>query len=170
MIRSKDLGICILSVEEPHELESVFKPDIATYQEALSPDGKYIAYTAIKEGDFHVYVRPYPEWENWEKRISLDFGEEPMWSNMGDELFYRSRDKWMVVPISMEPEFKAGTPKMIFKGPYINVAGFSYDVSPDGNRLLVLKPQYDDSKVKVLHVVTNWFEELKRLVPSPEIP
>jgi hypothetical protein len=70
----------------------------------------------------------------------------------------------------MEPEFKADTPKMIFKGPYINVGGFSYDVAPNGNRFLVLKPQYDDSKVRELHVVTNWFEELKRLVPSPEVP
>jgi serine/threonine protein kinase len=165
MVRSSDLGICILSVDEPHELESVFRPDFATFQEALSPDGKYIAYASNKEGDFHVYVRPYPEWENWEKRISLDFGEEPIWSNNCDELFYRNRDKWMVVPISTEPEFKAGTPKMIFKGPYINVAGFSYDVAPDGQRFLVLKPQYDDSKVRVLHVVTNWFEELKRFAP-----
>ena len=166
MIRSRDLGICILSIDEPHELESVFKPDFGTYQEVLSPDGKYIAYTSNKEGDFQVYVRPYPEWENWEKRISLDFGEEPIWSNKGAEMFYRNRDKWMVVPISMEPEFKADTPKMIFKGPYINVGGFSYDVAPDGQRLLVLKPQFDDSRVRELRVVTNWFEELKRLVPA----
>ena len=166
MVRSSDLGICILSVDEPHELESVFKPDFATFQEALSPDGKYIVYASNKEGDFQVYVRPYPEWENWEKRISLDFGEEPIWSNNGDELFYRSRDKWMAVPISMEPEFKAGKPQEVFKGSYINVAGFSYDVAPDGQRFLVLKPQYDDSKERVLHVVTNWFEELKRFAPS----
>jgi len=66
----------------------------------------------------------------------------------------------------MGPEFKAGIPEIIFEGPYINVAGFSYDVAPDGQRFLVLKPQYDDSKVKVLHVVTNWFEELKQFAPS----
>jgi Tol biopolymer transport system component len=166
MVNSRDLGICVLSVDGPRELEPVFTPDFATFQEALSPDGKYIAYASNKEGAFHVYIRPYPELENWEKRISLDFGEEPIWSNNGDELFYRSRDKWMVVPISMEPEFKAGTPTVIFEGEYINVPGFSYDVAPDGKRFLVLKPEHDDSQIRELHVVTNWFEELKRLVPS----
>lgn len=71
----------------------------------------------------------------------------------------------MVVSISTEPEFAAGTPKVVFEGPYINVSGLSYDVVPDGRRFLVLQPEYDDSQIRELHVVTNWFEELKRLVP-----
>ena len=100
--------------------------------------------------------------------ISREFGEEPIWSPNGDELFYRNVNKWMVVSISTEPEFKAGTPQVVFEGPYLNVSGLSYDVAPDGQRFLILQPQYDDSQIRELHVVTNWFEELKRLVPSPE--
>jgi Tol biopolymer transport system component len=114
MLHSGDLGICVLSVDGPRELDPVFKPDFATFQEALSPDGKYIAYASNKEGDFHVYVSPYPELLDWIHRISFDFGEEPIWSANGDELFYRNRDKWMAVSISTEPEFKAGTPEVVF--------------------------------------------------------
>jgi len=157
--------IWALSLEGPRELEPVFTTDFGKIQGALSPDGKYIAYTSNKDGDFNIYVCPYPA-VDWIKRISPEFGEEPIWSTSGDELFYRNRDKWMVVSISTEPEFKAGTPQEVFKGPYINVGGLSYDVAPDGQRLLVLKPQFDDSQVRELHVVTNWFEELKRLVPA----
>ena len=72
--------------------------------------------------------------------------------------------------ISTEPEFVPGTPQVLFQGPYGQVSGLSYDVAPDGQRFLVLRPQYDDSQVRELHVVTNWFEELKALVPSPEAP
>ena len=102
--------------------------------------------------------------------ISREFAEEPVWSVSADVLFYRSRSKWMVVSISTEPEFNAGTPQVVFEGPYVNVSGLSYDVAPDNQRFLVLQLQYDDSQIREIHVVTNWFEELKRLVPSPEAP
>jgi serine/threonine-protein kinase len=169
MICSRDISINTLSIDKPHEFEHVFKTDFVIHQVVLSPDGKYIAYTSNKEGDFNVYVSPYPEF-NWIKRISLEFGEEPLWSNKGDELFYRNREKWMVASISTEPEFKAGKPQVIFEGPYINVGGLSYNVSTDSERFLVLKPQYDDSQVRELQVISNWFEELKRLAPSSEAP
>ena len=134
---------------------------------AFSPDGRWIAYGSNKDGRFQVYVRPYPAMDKvWQ--ISRDFGEEPVWSVSGDELFYRNRSKSMAVSISTELEFKAGTPQLLFEGPYVNVVGLSYGVAPDGQRFLVLQPQCDDSQIRELHVVTNWFEELKRLVPSPE--
>jgi len=164
-----DYGLCVLPLDGPGELEPVLTTDFTEVQMAFSPDGRYIAFTSNKDGDFNVYVCPYPKMD-WFKRISSDFGEEAIWSASGDELFYRNRDKWMVVPISTEPEFDAGMPEVVFKGPYINVSGLSYDVTPDGQRFLVLKPQYDDSQVRELHIVTNWFEELKRLAPSPEAP
>ena len=93
-----------------------------------------------------------------------------MWSPDGKELFYRSSNKWMVVSISTETEFKTESPQVVFEGPYKDVAGRSCDIAPNGQRFLVLKPEYDDSQVRELHVVTNWFEELRRLVPSAETP
>lgn len=62
----------------------------------------------------------------------------------------------------------AYTPGVGCKDLDLNVAGLSYDVAPDRQRFLVLPPQCDDSQIRELHVVTNWFEELKRLVPSQE--
>ena len=76
----------------------------------------------------------------------------------------------MAASIYTEPEFRTDPPQVVFEGPYINVSGLSYDVTSDGQRFLVLKPQYDDSQVRELQVVSNWFEELKRLVPSSEAP
>jgi Tol biopolymer transport system component len=169
MLDCSDLGICVLSVDGSRELIPVFKTDFTIYQEALSPDGKYIAYASNKEGNFNVYVSPYPDFD-WIKRISFEFGEEPIWSTHGDELFYRNRDKWMVVSISTEPEFKSGKPQVVFEGPYINVGGLSYDVALNGQRFVVLKPEFDDSQVRELHIVTNWFDELRQLAPSQQIP
>ncbi|MHC4750819.1 MAG: protein kinase domain-containing protein [Planctomycetota bacterium] len=157
-------GIWILSLEEPREPELIIDTEFSEWGPAFSPDGRWIAYTSDKDGKYQIYVQPYPAMDRvWQ--ISDDFGEEPIWSPKGDELFYRNGDKWMVVSISTEPEFAAGMPQVLFEGPYNNVPGISYDVAPDGRRFLVLQPVYDDSQVGELHVVTNWFEELKRLVP-----
>jgi Tol biopolymer transport system component len=162
--------LCILSLEGQRELEPLLETEFMEVFPSFSPDGKWIAYASDRGGKMQIYVRPYPAMNRvWQ--ISYDLGEEPIWPPKGDELFYRSGDnKWMVVSISTESEFEHGTPKVLFEGPYSNVSGLSYDVSPDGQRFLVLKPQYDDSQVRELHVVTNWFEELKRLVPPPEAP
>lgn len=41
-----------------------------------------------------------------------------------------------------------------------------YDISPDGERFLMIKEESEGSSSPEIHVVLNWFEELKRLVPS----
>ncbi len=161
--------IWVLPLEGQRELKALLSTESTEIFPAFSPDGKYLAYCSDRDGSFQIYVQPYPAMDKV-VRISREFGEEPIWSARGDELFYRSRNKWMVVPISTEPEFAAGKPQLLFEGPYCNVSGLSYDVGPDGQRFLVLQPQYDDSQVRELHLVTNWFEELKRLVPPPEAP
>ncbi len=48
------------------------------------------------------------------------------------------------------------------------VAGRSYDVSPNGERFLMIKAggAGDDTPPAELILVQNWFEELKRLVPT----
>ena len=43
----------------------------------------------------------------------------------------------------------------------------NYDVSPDGQRFLMLKPvEQKEAPLTQINVVLNWTEELKRLVPT----
>jgi Tol biopolymer transport system component len=136
----------------------------------FSPDGRWISYVSDESGQYEVYVRPYPgpggKWQ-----LSTQGGEEGSWSRDGKELFYRNGNKWMVVAVSLEPEFRAGTPRQLFEGPYVNVGGLSYDVAPDGRRFLVLQPAGPDAApVTHLNVVLNWFEEVKRKSgPAPAL-
>jgi len=156
--------IWVLPLEGIREPELIIGTESHEWAAAFSPDSRWISYVSDKDGKYQVYVQPYPAMDKaWQ--ISDDFGEEPVWSADGKELFYRSGDRWMVVSISTEPEFAAGTPRVLFEGLYFNAPGVSYDVAPDGQHFLVLQPEYDSSQVREIHVVTNWFEELKRLVP-----
>jgi serine/threonine-protein kinase len=134
----------------------------------FSPDGRWMAYVSDESGRQEIYVQPYPgpggKWQ-----ISTGGGNEPIWNRNGRELFYRSGDKLMAVDVTSQPSFSVGKTKMLFEGRYVETTlTFPfYDVSPDGQKFLMLKPT--DQKQPALtqiNVVLNWTEELKRLVPT----
>jgi serine/threonine-protein kinase len=133
----------------------------------FSPDGRWLAYISNESGRFEIYVQSYPgpggKWQ-----ISTEGGTEPAWNRNGRELFYRSDDKMMAVEITTQPGFAAGTPRMLFEGQYAPAPfpGTNYDVSPDGQRFLMVKPSEQEAATTQINVVLNWFEELKRKVPT----
>ncbi len=73
----------------------------------------------------------------------------------------------MVVGFKTEPTFTAGSPVVMFTGRYTILPGFvNYDISPDGQRFLMMKEADEEEGQGQINVVLNWFEELKRLVPT----
>ena len=57
---------------------------------------------------------------------------------------------------------------MLFEGPYFTTEfptmSVSYDVSPDGQRFLMVKQ--GQQVPEQINVVQNWFHDSKRLVPT----
>ena len=74
----------------------------------------------------------------------------------------------MVVPVELGPSLQVGEATSLFEGQYFsNPSNRSYDVSPDGQRFLRLKPSgaaTTETWPEAI-LVKNWFEELTRLVP-----
>ena len=136
---------------------------------SFSPDGHWLAYLSNESGRPEIYVQPYPgpggKWQ-----ISTDGGTEPLWNRNGRELFYRSGNRMMAVQVSTQPTFSAGKPAMLFEKEYaasqFPATGIAYDVSPDGQRFLMVKEIEQSSSATQINVVLNWFEELKRRVPA----
>jgi eukaryotic-like serine/threonine-protein kinase len=134
----------------------------------FSHDGRWLAYASDESGRNEIYVQPYPgpggKWQ-----ISTEGGREPVWNPNGRELFYRSSDKMMAVEITSQPSFAAGKPRVLFEGKYLSAVFTvpNYDVSPDGQRFLMLKPIEEAQAAPTqINVVLNWFEELKQKVPT----
>ena len=133
----------------------------------FSPDGKWLAYVSDELGSNQVYVSPLSDPDvKW--LVSEEGGGEPVWAPNGTEIFYRSGNKMMVVSVQVDPTFRAGKPEVLFEGRYVStrcVRGYQYyDISPDGRRFLMIKAV--DGNTAQINVVLNWFEELKRLVPT----
>ena len=73
----------------------------------------------------------------------------------------------MAVEIQIQPTFSAGKPQLLFET-FLPAARAmrSYDVTPNGQRFLMTKVSEQELPATQLTVVQNWFEELKRLVPT----
>ena len=133
----------------------------------FSPDGKYIAYVSNETGREEVYVQPFPGLD-LRDQISTEGGEDPVWSRDGKELFFRWRRKMMVVAVTTQPAFSAGRPQFLFES-NLSARGNSglayYDVTPDGQRFVMVRPRSAPGGAEI-NVVLNWFEELKGLAPK----
>ena len=126
----------------------------------FSPNGSWLAYVTNETGRREVYVLRYPETSKpWQ--ISREGGDAPLWSHDGSELFYRNGDKMMAVDIKTEPGFIAGKPRLLFEGQF-----GPGDVASDG-RFLMVQPLEPEQPATKIHLVLNWFEELKQKAPLP---
>jgi hypothetical protein len=142
----------------------------AEYAANISPDGRYFAYQSAESGGrFAVYVRPYPDVSTGRWQISTEGGRAPVWAQTGRELFYLDESNTlMAVPVQTSgPQFSSGRPAKVFDTKYSGNF-YSYDVTPDGLRFLMMKESSagDRSHPPNMVVVLNWFEELRRRVPT----
>jgi serine/threonine protein kinase/Tol biopolymer transport system component len=136
-------------------------------QAQISPNGRWLAYTSYESGKDEVYVQSFPA-PGSRRQVSLAGGVQPRWRRDGAELFYLGSDQTlMAVPVTAtEGAFEVGRPRPLFRTRIIPQGSQSlwfdtmYDVTPDGQRFLVLGPP--DETVPPITVVLNWLGALKK--------
>ncbi len=141
----------------------------------ISPNGRWLAYTSDETERLQVYVRDFPSLQN-RRQVSTDGGSNVVWSRDGRELFYLrgtsaasselvARDvgtDGTIAPV-VKPFFRLAPLRLL---PGTSLPGF--DVAPDGRRFVFVQSPETVSPPAptVIQLVENWFEELKRLVPT----
>lgn len=131
----------------------------------FSPDGRWMAYASNETGSMEIYVSPFPSL-NGKWQVSSSGGQEPKWRQDGKELFYVSSDgKMMSVAVTTGASFKGSLPVALFqthrRQPVSLPDIFSYDVTNDGQRFLILT-KVDEANTAPLSVLLNWASQMKK--------
>ena len=166
-----DTDLMAMELDETRRVTPLLQSRFAERNGAISPDGRWLAYEADDSGRFEIYVRPYPDINAGLWPVSTDGGTKPLWTKDGQELIYVSpTGALMRVGVSRGARWSATSPSIVVKEGYSTNPvwwGRSYDVSPDGQRFLMIKEGVGGATPPAsLVVVQHWVEELKRLVPT----
>jgi hypothetical protein len=147
----------------------VASPAFQETSPALSPDGRWLAYTSDESGRNEVYVRPYPNVDAGRWQVSQAGGSSPHWSHTGRELFYENGAKALVATaVVPSVTFTVGAQVTLF-----NTSGFAgtggavnylhYDVAPDDQRFVFFRKPTENGEVTVdpLVQMVNWNVEVQ---------
>jgi serine/threonine protein kinase len=119
---------------------------------SLSPDGRWIAFTLLPAGAEHpnLYVARFPKYDG-RRRVSTG-AQWPRWR--GNTIFYVDTEQRLLsVAVAVSgSQVELGPPNRVGDLLVRHGLGYSYDVSPDGERILV-------------NSATDLAETLSRLAP-----
>ena len=161
--------IKLLRPGDPSRVELVVGSPSEDMWPSLSPDGRWILFSSMDRGryQYQLYLRPFAG--GAPIQITTDGGDQGRWARDGREVFFRASSRMMRVPIQTSPELIVGKPEELFAGAYYESPDGTpnYDVSPDGQRFLMIKPGDQERAPASSHIVLDWFEALKQRVPVP---
>jgi hypothetical protein len=152
-----DMRTLVYMLEDPATQSDLWAIDLQTqaaprplvrtpareYGGRLSANGRWLAYFSDENtpGRFELFVTTLaPGGARY--RVAPAGAREAVWAKNGTELFYRNgRQIWSVRP-SVTGDFSRPRAEVLFEGNYFTTGGpgiVNYDVSPDGERFLMLK-------------------------------
>jgi Tol biopolymer transport system component len=131
---------------------------------AFSPDGRWVSFAANYTGRFEIYVQPFPgeiDLSPQRSSISSEGGWGGKWSADGGEFFFAGLNgRLMATTVHVGPRgVRSEKPREVF-GPDVRIRPDTFtrqfDVTPDGQRFLMILRSPDDDAPNEVTVVSNW--------------
>jgi len=145
------------------QAQVIVKPETSTGKVTtarISPDGKWLAYSADDGGREEVYVTSFPSGSGrWQ--ITREGGTFPVWRKDAKEIYYIGYDSslYAVSVNARANEFEVGGLQNLFSLRNVFALGAPYDVAPDGKKFLVLTQP--PASAQPMTLVLNWTADLK---------
>jgi hypothetical protein len=123
----------------------------------FSPSSRWVVY----QGGDDMYVVSFPDPT---RRYQIGKGSAPIWSRDGREILFWRADTLFTLPFLAGEIRGPDRPRVLFtmtQAPLVNFAnGYDYDLSPDGQRVLLRLPN-TEAYARGIDVVMNWFTALR---------
>lgn len=134
------------------------------------PDGRWVAYQSgdLGSGEATVFVQPFPPTG---AKYQIARGGRPAWSPDGRQLFFvPAPAQFQVVNVRAEPAFETTAPAHLPRpfGLSPPATPRNFDILRDGRLVGINTPGAPADFAAEIHVVQNWFEELKARVTAPK--
>jgi Tol biopolymer transport system component len=141
----------------------------------FSPDGRWVAYAIGKPGalydpDRGIFIQPFPPTGVAVQAPKARIDYHPMWARDGKLFYVASAPRPLVfVDVTTQPSIGFGAlstlPSTVPLPSVFSNGARGYDILPDGRVLVVSSDDrnpVEGVRGTAIHVVLNWFEELKR--------
>jgi serine/threonine-protein kinase len=142
------------AVDEPGEGTPLLEDPGWEIYPSLSPDDRYLAYS--HEGQ--VFVRAFPGMEGpWQ----VGDGDVPVWSPVGDRLYFTNGDDMMEAVFRAGPEPRFSSPTKLFSfvhAPSESGVPPTFAVTPDGEGFIMVRSL---EPAPAIVVMQNWLETLE---------
>jgi Tol biopolymer transport system component/tRNA A-37 threonylcarbamoyl transferase component Bud32 len=136
-------------------------PQSRVVQYRLSPDGRWVAYSSTESGREEVYVTHFPSGQGrWQ--VSQNGGTFPAWRGDSKEIWFFGVDGSLHAAgvNAKSEEFELDPVREVFQINYVAPVGYPYDVSSDGQRLVV--STFPEGVSTPMVLVTNWTGDMKK--------
>ena len=135
------------------------------FPNGFSRDGKWLAYHSEESGACQIYVKPVAG-EAARIQISTAEARYSAWSPKDNTLFFLEAGAMWEVNLGSGDIPVPSPRRKLFEGGWaLNpLSDSDFDVMPDGKHFLMIRNEPKALQDRI-HVVVNWYDELRRLVP-----
>ena len=156
--RATGVDLWIAPLDSPAAARPLLATPFSEWNPAVSPDGRWLAYTSTETGAREVYVRGLDD--GGRTRVSTGGGAEPRWARGGRELFYRKGDTIYAASVTTGRQFVSEPPSVLLGTRAATVPVTDWDVSADGRTFVVTRQPDLGPEDTQLHVILHWFDGL----------
>ena len=149
-------GLYVLSLNQPAQAARLSVANAQQFAAQLSPSMRWLTLTSEESGRREVIAQTFPE-ATTRVQVSANGGQDAKWRKDGRELFFVNTNRQMMAVDVDERAGHFGVPHVLFE----TYAGESsgnpiiYDVSPDGQRFLMVQPSQGVG-ANATKVIVNW--------------
>ena len=143
-------------------------PDAEELEPAVSPDGRWLAYSSNATGRREVFVQPFPDAAGVRWPVSLEGGRMPLWSHRPGELFFRRADNVFVSirydDASSDFTIVSREPLFVVPPGFHTASWTPYEVSSDDQRFLMARrpAEAPEDAPPRIFVIDHWAQEVER--------
>jgi len=172
----------IFSIDDKKDAPLITVPDSNQQDSTFSPDGRWLAYRSSEPGTkAGIYVEPYPQTgSRYQLGVNETIAWAPAWSPDSRTVYFHRQGGGQLHAFALQVQ-----PFQLLNTTDLAVTPFQYsqnyrmyDVHPDGKHFVIIRNAQQGATTTggaaaaaapapEVRVVLNWFEELKKLAPTP---